>query len=72
MGHEELVSVAEDLRLLADRLGDVSISLLHQAMRDPEGKASMPARHEKAVTRARRSIDKAIHLLEGIDDGSVD
>lgn len=50
----------------AERLADLAIELLRAALHtdDPEEQASLRAQ-EKRVTRARRSVEKAVALLDG-------
>jgi len=60
---EEIAAIRSDLESLNERLSDISIDLLHRAMDDPDPKASVHARTERLVTRARRSIEKASVLL---------
>lgn len=58
----------DDVRALlndaSEILGDRILTLLSDAVR--EGASSRPPQ-ERVLTRARRSIDKAIMLLDGID-----
>ena len=58
--------IAERLGAEAERLADVAIDLLRAALHtdDPEEQAELRAL-EKRVTRARRSVEKAVALLAG-------
>lgn len=59
----------EDLRsqltTISEQLGDRIITLLRDAL-----EAGMQGRppQEKVLTRARNAVDKALHLLESLDD----
>ena len=64
---ERIDQLRSDLDTLSEHLADVALDLLHQAMRDPDPKASPSARDEKLVTRARRSVEKAEGLLRQIE-----
>jgi hypothetical protein len=64
---ERIEQLRADLDTLSEQLADVALDLLHQAMRDPDPKASPSARDEKLVTRARRSVEKADTLLRQIE-----
>ena len=61
-----------DVDRLAEQIADVSLDLLHQALSDPDPKASPAARAEKVATRARLSVEKASHLLASIDLDDAD
>ena len=64
---EKIEELRDDLHRLSERLADVALDLLHQALGDADPKASPAARDEKVVTRARRSVEKASMLLRGIE-----
>ena len=67
----EATSIRRGLQDLAERLGDLSLELLHEALADADPKASPAANEERRVTRARRSVEKAIALL-GDDEDELD
>ena len=57
----DLEALRERLDVLAEDLAEAALDLLKQAVHgDEEAKAV-----EKRVTRARRSVEKASHLLAG-------
>lgn len=64
----EAISIRQDLAQLAERLADLSLELLHEALHDGDPKASPAAAQERRVTRARRSVEKAIGLLDDESD----
>jgi hypothetical protein len=63
MGTEEL---AERLAQIAEELGDLAIDRLREArasVRDGEGPDPALLAEERRITRARRSVEKALSLL---------
>jgi len=64
---DRLDALVAQLRSLSEEIADVALDLLHQALGDPDPKASPAARAEKVVTRARRSIEKAAQLLASVE-----
>lgn len=58
---DKLDDVVEQLRQIGDTLNDISMSILSAAIRD--GETSRPPL-EKKISQARRSVEKAVHLLE--------
>lgn len=64
----ESTRIADDLRVAAERIGDEAMALLRRALRadTPEEQAEL-RRTEKQLTRARRSVEKAISLLDGTE-----
>ena len=64
---ERIDALVEQLRSLSEEIADVALDLLHQALSDPDPKASPAATAEKVVTRARRSVEKAEQLLRGLE-----
>jgi predicted transcriptional regulator len=60
----ELDEICVDLQAIAERLADVSINVLGQALDTPEDheRATLAAL-EKRIAKARRAVDKAIHDL---------
>jgi hypothetical protein len=62
---DDLDDICERLRAVSDQLADLALARLREAVE--EGAAGTPA-EERRLTRARRSVDKAIALLsEGRD-----
>lgn len=53
--------ISESLQALSEELGDLAIERLREAIESGDQSA---AAEEKLITRARRSIDKAAHLLD--------
>jgi phosphate uptake regulator len=66
---DDVQSSIDHLDAAIDRMSDVAINLLHKAMHEADPKQSPSAKAEKLVTRARRSAEKARHLLATIDLG---
>lgn len=60
--------VISQLSSISDLLSDRAISLLREAV-DQADEAAVVA--EKRITRARRAVEKAIHILGG-NDATVD
>ena len=60
MGSDGLEDVVAQLESISEMLGDRVVSLLRDAV--AEGSRQRPP-EEKAITQARRAVDKAIHLL---------
>ncbi len=56
--------LADRLRDIADELDDVSLGLLHDAVAD--GATKRPDA-DKVITQARRAVEKAAALLDGLD-----
>jgi hypothetical protein len=65
----DLSEILAELDSLGERISDLAIELLHEAMREIDPKGSPSARAEKVVTRARRSVEKARYLLTTLDLG---
>lgn len=61
---DELEELAGRLEEVAERITDLAMSALREALEDPDGDGSRPE-IEKTLTRARRSVDKAAALLRG-------
>jgi len=57
--------VAARLQEVAGELDDMSLDLLHEAAAD--GATKRPDA-DKALTQARRAVEKAVALLERLDD----
>lgn len=62
----DLGALADRLDAISEELADAAIELLKDAVR--KGEPGRPA-DEKRITQARRAIDKAAHILRGLDDG---
>ena len=62
----DIDEVRDYLRLAADGLADLAMDMLRAAMRtrDDEERNELKAK-EKRITRARRSVEKAISLVDG-------
>jgi hypothetical protein len=71
MGVEE---VAERLAQLSEEIGDLAFDRLREASSSAGRGDPVPAlvAEEKKLTRARRSVDKAVVLLRGMDDNVDD
>ena len=59
--------LAERLRSIAEELDELAFDRLREAVAD--GEVERPAA-DKRLVRARRSIEKAAHLLDDLDGGS--
>jgi hypothetical protein len=66
MSRESLEEAVSKLREAAELVADQAIDCLRSALSESDPKASPQAAQEKALTRARRSIEKAIHLIDGL------
>ena len=62
----DIDEVRDHLRLAADGLADLAMDTLRAAMRtrDDDERNELRAK-EKRITRARRSVEKAISLVDG-------
>ena len=64
-GYDDL---ADRLEAIAEELGGRAVDVLRAAVRDGSDEAAVAAKaEERVLTRARRSVDKATHLLRGVD-----
>ena len=72
MARHEISSLRNDLAVLEERLADLALELLHEALGDPDPRASGPAKAEKIVTRARRSVAKASDLLGSLEGADAE
>ena len=62
--------LADRLSALSEEIADLAIDSIRSAIRS--GQSGRPAA-ERQLTQARRAVEKAIHLLRGLDDeASVD
>jgi hypothetical protein len=64
---QELANLRERLEGIADELADLGLARLRDAV---AAGAERPPTEEKLVTRARRSIDKAVSLLASAEDAA--
>ncbi len=65
---EHIEAIAADLESLSERLGDVSVQLLREAVEN--GETKRPA-NERKVSQARRAVDKAARILDGGFQSSI-
>jgi hypothetical protein len=61
---EQFHTLADRLDVISEELAEVALAELSQAIR---GGASKRPAAERAVTQARRAVEKAAHLLRSID-----
>ena len=61
----EFEDVADRLRVIAEELADLAIVRLRESI--DAGGTELPV-DEKRLTRARRAVEKAIHILDGGTD----
>lgn len=61
--------LADRLSAISEEIADLAIDSIRQALRS--GSSGRPAT-EKQLTQARRAVEKAVHVLRGIDDGPSD
>ncbi len=61
MNDEHLEDIRHRLSEISDELADLAIARLHGAIRS--GESTVPV-DERRITRARRSIEKAVGLLD--------
>ena len=67
--HESFESLAERLDQISDEIAEVALTELKAAVR--RGEQKRPAA-ERTLTQARRSIEKAAHLLRHLDAATAD
>jgi exonuclease VII small subunit len=60
--------LADQLRAIVEALDEWALDELQQAVAD--GRTSRP-RSDKLLTQARRAVEKAEHLLRGLDEAGV-
>lgn len=65
----DLDMLADQLADIAEQLGDASMALLSEAVRS--GATKRPDA-EKKLAQARRSVDKAVHVLRSLDGSAQD
>ncbi len=63
---EQLDQIRSDLETIAERLADAAIERLRAALEEDGREAA--AAEERRLTRARRAVEKAVHLLDEPDD----
>jgi predicted DNA-binding protein len=56
---QNCAEVASELEQLSERLGDISMSLVREAIEQGSGRPE----DDKVLVQARRSVDKAVDLL---------
>jgi hypothetical protein len=61
--HEEMNSIIAELESIAERMTDLSMSMLSSAIET--GATSRPA-EEKRVSQARRAVEKAMQHLRAV------
>jgi DNA-binding ferritin-like protein len=61
--HEEMNSIIAELESIAERMTDLSMSILSNAIET--GATSRPA-EEKRVSQARRAVEKALQHLRAV------
>ncbi len=64
----DVASLADRLRTILDDLDDLAFDRLREAVAD--GATSRPA-SDKELAKARRSVEKAVRVLESLDDDGV-
>lgn len=64
---QDLANLRERLEGIADELADLGLARLRDAV---AAGAERPPAEEKLITRARRSIDKAVSLLASAEDAA--
>jgi hypothetical protein len=64
----EATQIADELRLLAERLAEESIATLRRALHTEGAEQAELRSLEKRMTRARRAVEKATALLDGAAD----
>jgi hypothetical protein len=62
----ELDDICERLQAISERLGDLALDRLREAIED--GATKTPV-EERRLTRARRAVDKAISVLAAEEAG---
>ena len=61
----EFEEIADRLRVIAEELADLAIVRLRESI--DAGGTELPV-DEKRLTRARRAVEKAMHILDGGTD----
>ncbi len=65
----DLEEIAARLDAISEELGDIAMDRLREALASGD---EAPAKEEKLITRARRSIDKASNLLRPAGGSSAE
>ncbi len=61
---DRLEGIRSRLEAIAEELGDVAIDRLREAMGDGPDAAAAAVADERTINRARRSVEKAVVLLQ--------
>lgn len=61
MSCDRITELRDELRRIAEELGDVGLDILRQAVDD--GAETRP-REDKAVAQARRAVERAVRALD--------
>ena len=64
----EFMEIRARLEAIAEELADLAIVRLRESI--DAGGTELPL-DERRLTRARRAVEKAVHLLDESDDGSL-
>lgn len=65
----ELEDLRERLHIIAEELADLAILRLRESI--DAGRTELPV-DEKRLTRARRAVEKAVHILSDPDNHDLD
>jgi hypothetical protein len=67
---QRIEDAADKLRAMSEELADIAMDLLRNAVSAEDHERVEAANLERRVTRARRSVEKAVNLLDtqGSDD----
>jgi hypothetical protein len=61
---QRIEDAAEKLRAMSEELADIAMDLLRNAVGAEDHERVEAANLERRVTRARRSVEKAVNLLD--------
>jgi hypothetical protein len=61
---QRIEEAADKLRAMSEELADIAMDLLRNAVDAEDHERVEAANLERRVTRARRSVEKAVNLLE--------
>ena len=64
----EFLEIRARLEAIVEELADLAIVRLRESIE--AGGTELPL-DERRLTRARRAVEKAVHLLDELDDGSL-
>jgi len=70
-GEERLEELGDRLAGLAEELADLALDRLRRAMDTQDPAATEAAAQERRITRARRSVEKAVTLLRPPPDADL-